>query len=50
MFQLVQSSVLLLQQQDASGDDKNTVAKIHEPNNGSMSGFYMALRVGMINR
>lgn len=50
MFQLVQGCVLILQQQDSGNEDRHTAAKIKEPHNGSMSGLYMALRVGMINR
>lgn len=50
IFQLVQGCVLLLQQEDANDGNRNTVAKIHEPRNGSMSGFYMALRIGMADR
>ncbi|HXB33092.1 MAG TPA: hypothetical protein VNV35_06710 [Puia sp.] len=50
MFQLIQGCALILQQQDGGNENRNTVAKIHEPRNGSMSGFYTALRIGMVNR
>ncbi|HXB09843.1 MAG TPA: hypothetical protein VNW04_22120 [Puia sp.] len=49
MLQLSQGCVLLLQQQDG-GDNRHTIGKIHEPRNGSMSGPYAALSIGLINR
>lgn len=49
MLQLSQTCRLLLQQQDNSGD-RNTIAKVHEPRNGSLNGLYTSLRVGFINR
>lgn len=50
MFQLVQSCVLLLRQEDASDDDRHNVGKIHLPRNGSMSGFYIAVTIRAVYR
>ena len=48
MLQLSQGCVLLLQQQDGSNDNRNTVAKIHQPHNGSFNGLYTSLSIGYL--
>jgi len=50
MLQLSQGCILKLQQQDGGNNDRHTIGKIHEPRNGSMSGLYVAFRVGMMTR
>lgn len=50
MFQLLQGCILKLEQQDGGNNHRNTIAKIHEPRNGSMNGLYVAFRAGMIYR
>lgn len=49
MLQLSQGSVLLLQQQDGSNDNQNTIAKIHQPHNGSFNGLYTSLSIGYLS-
>ena len=50
MFQLAQGCAILLKQADAGDGDWNTIGKIHQPHNGSLTGFYGALQVGIIYR
>ncbi len=49
MFQLAQGCLLLLQQEDRS-NDLNTIARIHQPSNGSLDGLYAVLIIGFTVR
>jgi hypothetical protein len=49
MFQLSQGCLLLLQQEDNS-NDLNTIARIHQPRNGSLDGLYTVMTIGLIER
>ena len=50
MLQLLQGCTLKAEQEDGGSNNRNTIAKMHEPRNGSMSGLYVAIRVGLIKR
>jgi len=49
MLQLSQGCVVVFRQEDASGNS-NTIGRMHEPHNGSLSGFYTSLSVGWVYR
>jgi len=49
VFQLSQGCLLLLQQADDS-NDLNTIARIHQPHNGSLSGPYASVSIGLFDR
>jgi len=49
MLQLSQGCVVVFKQEDGSGNS-NTIGRMHEPHNGSLSGFYTSLSVGWVYR
>lgn len=49
MLQLSQGCVVVFKQEDTSGNS-NTIGRIHKPHDGSLSGFYTSLSVGLVNR